>query len=187
MKKTLFYSVLSKPIYIFTKERTRIDEFCYENGLSYSFNELDGSIDVRTDVENWKIIKNDRGDFVLFHKNTRTKPKGHLIPGYHHQGVTKKQLIFCFEYIANHREKHKARVESWEQWTHENRRTAKKHNRKSFMNGTGMDHKTKIYSKNYASKTQRDRMIRNNRLDRIQALEYEEEMRDYVSEHGWED
>ena len=89
------------------KEEKDLRSYCNGNGLFYSFNNSDGSLDIISRTGKWKIIVNGQKNFIwLYHMNTDyrhdTSKFSDMVPGYHSQNVRKSTLLGYMSYIVNH-------------------------------------------------------------------------------------
>jgi len=98
------YCKYCAPILKFIKrEKKDLDNYSRATGLSYSFDPADGSLNVISRTDTWKIIVNGRMSFIwLYHKNYFDAEEESMIPGYHFQSVRKSTILGYFEYIARH-------------------------------------------------------------------------------------
>ena len=93
------------PIWQYLKREGReLDSFCKKNGLFYSFNRGDGSLDVISRTGKWKVIVCGRENFIwLYHKNLyEKKGRESIVPGYHSQSVRRSTLMGYLKYVAEH-------------------------------------------------------------------------------------
>ena len=86
------------------KERLIIDRICEKNQIHYWFNRKDGTLDIVSRYDVWKIIvRGDNNTIALYHKNTR--PYGTSdVPGYHRQKAHSTSLNRFFRSIVVHDE-----------------------------------------------------------------------------------
>ncbi len=85
------------------REEQELTRYCRANGLFYSFNRNDGSIDVVSRSGKWKIIINGKKQFIwLYHKNVNGAWPDDFIPGYHSQRTRSSSLMGYMRYIVEH-------------------------------------------------------------------------------------
>lgn len=84
------------------KEKDALDSFCKRNGLFYSFNRSDGSLDVISRTGKWKIIVNGQKDFIWLYHKSLFRQEDSFVPGYHSQNVRKSTLLGYLQYVAAH-------------------------------------------------------------------------------------
>ena len=85
------------------KEKKALDDYCQATGLTYSFNRQDGSLDIKSRSDEWKIVERGRDHSLrLFHKNQLDLGEESIIPGYHNQKITRGTVLGYLDYIVKH-------------------------------------------------------------------------------------
>ena len=85
------------------KEMKEMTSFCESKGIDYRFNPIDGSIDIESKLDKWKIIVSGAYDYIwLYHKNSTCYEAEGTMPGYHSQNVCCTSLMGYMDYIARH-------------------------------------------------------------------------------------
>ena len=85
------------------RERQDLDNYTQATGLSYTFNPSDGSLDIISKSDVWKIIVNGGQDFIwLYHKNYFDGNVESMVPGYHPQHIRKSTILGYMDYIVRH-------------------------------------------------------------------------------------
>ena len=85
------------------KEKTALDDYCQATGLTYSFNRLDGSLDIKSRSDEWKIVVRHKDDTIrLYHKNQLDLGEESVIPGYHSQRIRRGTVLGYLDYIVKH-------------------------------------------------------------------------------------
>lgn len=85
------------------KERLIINQICEKNQIQYNFNRKDGTLDIVSRFDIWKIVVlgDNNNKIYLYHMNTR--PYGTSeVPGYHRQKIRSTTLKKYFCSIAEH-------------------------------------------------------------------------------------
>ena len=86
-------------------EEKVLSRICMINGIRYSFNPTDGSIDILSFSGSWKIVENLKSHCImLFHKNTSSTDEPSMIKGYHFQHKCFESIEEHVEYIISHDE-----------------------------------------------------------------------------------
>ena len=84
-------------------EQKALNRLCQVNGISYSFNSEEGSIDILSFSGSWKIVENLKShSIMLFHKNTSSSNEPSMIKGYHFQHKCYETIEEHIEYIISH-------------------------------------------------------------------------------------
>ncbi len=84
-------------------EKRALEDYCRATGIRYTFNRGDGSLDIKSKIDDWKIITKGVNNVVmLYHKNQYDGEEESVIPGYHRQKVFRTSLVKYMEYIAGH-------------------------------------------------------------------------------------
>lgn len=86
------------------REKNQMNGFCRDNRLSYSYNESDDTVEVRSRFDRWKITAIGYDEkFYLYHKSVLGfRNDKSPLPGYHYQKVWRKSLRECIDYIVQH-------------------------------------------------------------------------------------
>ena len=85
------------------KEKKALDDYSRATGLTYSFNRLDGSLDIKSQSDEWKIIERGKDHTLrLYHKNQLDLEEESIIPGYHYQKIQKGTVLGYLDYIVKH-------------------------------------------------------------------------------------
>ena len=85
------------------KEKKALDDYSQATGLTYSFNRQDGSLDIKSRSDEWKIVVRGKDETIrLYHKNQLDLGEESGIPGYHMQKVLKGTVLGYLDYIVKH-------------------------------------------------------------------------------------
>ena len=85
------------------KEEDVLQQLVQEYGITFSFRKEDGTVELATTQEEWRIIPSEnRKRFYLYHKNTHRSKEDSLIRGFHRQSVQLYSFAAYFEYVAAH-------------------------------------------------------------------------------------
>ncbi len=84
-------------------EKDQVDHYCKANGLYYSYNETEDTLDIISKSGKWKIIVNGQKHFIwLYHENRKITHSGGLVPGYHSQNTRSSTIMGYMQYIVKH-------------------------------------------------------------------------------------
>ncbi len=85
-------------------EMTDLMNICEANGISIMFDHCDGTLEIVSKVDNWKLAAIDNGRYLnLYHKNTANFSKGCCpYEGYHFQKQWHRTVLKHVEYIVRH-------------------------------------------------------------------------------------